>query len=529
MHKNQQLHTKDLNSLESTQRGGPNAIQFVDNRPDSSNVDFDSGKSFTQKDPLQRVIIGGDTKIAMGRTLGGVLRGLNDIDLVEGDHGINLHICFDKLPEGTMGLTSVWVKGSRINPHTDISPEEAAKNGYTILIQLNVREFREGKSPSLFGSLFETVSHEWELHGRQHALNIAEARRGGDTLTRIDHVTHFSRKPSGLDGVIAEKILAEKDPRIQQQIFDAYMRDVFAHIYHLQTDFLIPNKDSRTIVPVEMLFRYLRTVVQSISTYKKILDPSIPFDKNLLKIDKYATSHGRDLIPPKAYQGPNNLLIYPRAKMWIKLLNTVFQTPPLKDSLMDAALSMMRKDVKDALYHLHQLEDYRAIPEAARIHMDQEDDKEEWKRAVLIPRMRALAAAGVDVETLNSKLSLREKGAKKEEHHGAVKPRVIRLDPKKMTPIPTPVLKIPATRSAFWKKIASQQQRSEDPLMASFHKGDLGIYHIGSIEKDFEPAIVKRILAGEHGPFKDDRGHQITFVTRKSEDTFYFDSPFLHQ
>ena len=533
----------DVTESASSSNSGNSSTQFEDNRPASLmqlklKNEFESAsgrKKDLPNETVQRKIIGGNIKIAMGRTLGGVLKGLNDIDLVEGDHGINLEIKFDELGGGTMGLTTIWVKGEKINPHTEITPEEAKKNTYTILIQLNEKEFKGGKYPSLFGNLFETISHEWELHGRQHALNITAARKGKDTLHRIDHVAHFSKKPTGLDAVIAQKILAEeKQPRIQQQIFDSYMQDVFAHIGHLQADHLFPNEETKTILPVEMLFKYLRTVVDSISVYKKVLKPSNPFDKNLLMIDKYAKSHTKDLTPPKEYLGPDKLSIYRRTGMWIKLLNSVFSERPPKDSVMETALFLIRKDVKDALYYLHKLQDLWSVPKAAKINVHGEDDMEEWKRAVLIPRMKALASYGVDVETLNSKLSLTEKGSPKQGHHGPVKPRVIRLDPSTMEPLETPILKNPINRGK--KKESSSQLHEpskkelmeQDPLMDLFDQGKLGLYHIGSIRQDFPPEIVKLILAGNKGPFENKIGQEITFVKRKSEDTFYFDAPFLH-
>ena len=184
-----------------------------------------------QHQPVQRKITGGDTKIRFG-TLGDILNGLTDIDLVSGGHGSDLHIEFADLEKGEIGLTTVYAGKEQINPHTDITPAAVIGTHYTIKIQLDNTKLMKGGSPNIAGQLYETIIHEWELHGREHVRNIVTARSGEEPTGRIDHVAHFSPGPTDIDAQIARRIREEKNEKVQQQLFDAYMRDVFAHIYH---------------------------------------------------------------------------------------------------------------------------------------------------------------------------------------------------------------------------------------------------------------------------------------------------------
>jgi hypothetical protein len=467
---------------------------------------------------VQRAILGGATRTNFG-TLGQALEGLTDIDLVKGKSGLDLEIKFAELKPGENGLTTVWGNGKRINPHVDITPQAAKDTAYKILIELNEETFQDGTSAAKNGQLYETIIHEWELHGRQHAINLSQAKAGKESGQRIDHVNLFDPGSTDMDKQIARRILEEKAPETKQQIFNAYMMDVFAHIYHLQVDHLVTSNQTRGVVPVDMLIKYLKAVMGSLGLWKSLfgtLAETDPLRAAATELARFGQQNAKDYDTPKDYKGPRTLPVYSRTDEWIEKVNALLGAPlPRDNEILEVGFEQLRPDLKWALVYLHELHDTRSVPE---ISMVKEDDKEGWKKSVLAPRMRHLESLGVDVNALNKNLNLREDGAREEAY------QTIPVDFSSELPLVSPPSLKPSGKVA-------QGSREEDESVCAekFRRGELGLYHRGSVLQEFSPDIARQILDGAHGPFGNKNGQLITFKRRASSgDCFYFDSPYLH-
>lgn len=177
--------------------------------------------------PVQRQIIADDTPLANGKTLAQVLSGMPDIDLVRGHGGIDLTIRFVSMA-GKYGVTRLKVGDDAVVAEEHIKPENARQH-YTIEIELNREYYHSGQRPESMGSLIETLTHEWTLHGAQHAVNINSVRYGLEPDVKIDHESMFSDKMNHMDFAIALQIHREKRTRLGAQIYKAYLNDVVAH------------------------------------------------------------------------------------------------------------------------------------------------------------------------------------------------------------------------------------------------------------------------------------------------------------
>ncbi len=187
----------------------------------------ESHVSQLRRAPIQRQINESGQPLANGKTLTQLVSSLGNIDLVQGQDGIDLNISFKPLVD-CYGITRLKANGVAVIASEYIKPETAFDQ-YTIEIELNSQYYHNGTSMDSMGSLIETLTHEWSLHGEQHAININSARHGLSPDLKIDHERLFSPDMNHMDIGIALQIHKKENAGIAHKIYEAYLNDVKAH------------------------------------------------------------------------------------------------------------------------------------------------------------------------------------------------------------------------------------------------------------------------------------------------------------
>lgn len=202
---------------------------------------------------VQRVIIDLGGTLTDHRTLSELLEGLPNLDLVRANKGIDLELKFADI--GPHALTSVIVDGKKVHAPSFINAQTAKKH-FKIVIELNKNMYKTAsiveakdqgnedavlaafaaeqaakqKDRLAFGSLIETVVHEWTLHGQQHAVNINAARHQLQADVKIDHEAMLTMDMTAMDFAMA---LKAQDPKYMQYapaMLQTYFNDVGTHV-----------------------------------------------------------------------------------------------------------------------------------------------------------------------------------------------------------------------------------------------------------------------------------------------------------
>jgi hypothetical protein len=208
----------------------PNEGAGTENAQGSSTGQNTVGKkdvSQLSRAPIQRQINESGQALANGQNLTQIVSSLANIDLVQGQDGIDLEFSFKPMAN-CYGLTRLKANGAVVVASEYIKPETAFDH-YTIEIELNQQFYHDGTDMDSMGSLIETITHEWSLHGEQHAININSARHGLAPDLKIDHERMFSPDMNHMDIGIALQIIKPENAGIAHKIYEAYLNDVVAH------------------------------------------------------------------------------------------------------------------------------------------------------------------------------------------------------------------------------------------------------------------------------------------------------------
>jgi hypothetical protein len=210
--------------------GGESEAVEVNHIPLSGGMAEDSVASLRARPgtagPVQRTIE--DTTqqpTANGRTLSQIAANFSDINLVTADATLNLRLSFETMEP--YGRTRLYANDTQV-PFDHITPETANET-YTISIALNREFYTSGQNAEAMGSLVETLTHEWDLHGLQLARNIVRARQGQAADLKIDHQALFSPVETDLDRDIAAQITDGTNEAFGPRIYQSYINDVRTH------------------------------------------------------------------------------------------------------------------------------------------------------------------------------------------------------------------------------------------------------------------------------------------------------------
>ena len=206
-------------------------------------------------EPIQRVIID-DTDLGDDKQLKDLTTVLNDINLVTEVPDLDLELKFDDT-EKSYAHTALFMDNVKGKPEDFFVPENKDMP-FKIVITMNERGYADGKNAEALGSMISTLTHEWELHGRQHALNIQKLRMDQDPDVVLDHQQLFAKAGTGMDEAIARQIQSAPE-ELRQDIYNSYLNDAVNHIAILQEPFL---KDDSI---ASLLYSNLEAVKQNLS------------------------------------------------------------------------------------------------------------------------------------------------------------------------------------------------------------------------------------------------------------------------
>lgn len=174
---------------------------------------------------VQKKIETTEKATANGKTLAEMVTGLPEIELVEGNE-LDLIIRFASM--SPYGRTQLYANDEQV-PKAHITPEHA-NDHYCILIELNKEMYNSGQSASSMGSLIETLTHEWSLHGAEHAHNIHAIKTGQAGNLTLDHEQFFSEDITSMDKSIKHQLNKPENEHFAHLIYESYLNDVNSHI-----------------------------------------------------------------------------------------------------------------------------------------------------------------------------------------------------------------------------------------------------------------------------------------------------------
>ena len=174
---------------------------------------------------VQRQVIDKGGALKDGRHLEDLLDGLPNMDLVRGNDNLDLVLRFADIPDE--GVTKVYMNGTAMR-YDDYVPANARKK-FVIAITLDSTLFSNGQDLSKMGNLIETITHEWMLHGQQHAVNINSLRYNIAPDAKLDHEYLFHDRMSQMDIAIALQMGRPANAAFKDDIGVSYLKDVQMH------------------------------------------------------------------------------------------------------------------------------------------------------------------------------------------------------------------------------------------------------------------------------------------------------------
>jgi hypothetical protein len=179
----------------------------------------------SSKPVLQAVMITPGEDLADGRTIDDLCEHLNDIGLVLGGE-MNLRIDFGAVADNEFAVTRLLMNGVPEIAFVALTAANAAK-AFTIEIILSEAMFQGGQRE--MPELIATLTHEWELHGREFAQNVHRLKTGAMPDVHLGHGHFFEPGTQGMDRAMAAGIGAA-NPEHRGPTRTAYLQDAAAHV-----------------------------------------------------------------------------------------------------------------------------------------------------------------------------------------------------------------------------------------------------------------------------------------------------------
>jgi hypothetical protein len=199
------------------------------------------------------------------------------------------------------------------------------------------------------------------------------------------------------------------------------MRDVIAHITHIQYDWIMPDSRSCTYKNETELIKAIKEVKENIAMLQKMYFKNENMENSEYEITKSLAEfmenyeffefaedeqHCNTKEPKKSYL--KELKIFQETEQMIEVLKKCLTSPmPKGNEVLELYLQGTIKYVKNALYYLENLQDYKALPKETLIDLSKEEDKNKSHNAALAPRKAALKKLGVPIEELDKKLDFK--------------------------------------------------------------------------------------------------------------------------
>jgi len=174
---------------------------------------------------IQRVMITPGEPLPDGRELDELMDGFSDIRLAIGDEMV-LRVEFGNVDDGTMAITQLLVDNVVTIPFEGLIQANKNKN-FEIRITLSESEFHGGRTQ--LPELISTLTHEWELHGRQFALNIHRLKTDQVPDVHFGHGHFFEEGVQDIDRVLAGGIAGARQ-QDKAGVKADFLKDAATHI-----------------------------------------------------------------------------------------------------------------------------------------------------------------------------------------------------------------------------------------------------------------------------------------------------------
>lgn len=222
--------------------------------------------------PIQRTISLAQSVQDKFPDISKVINLFKDVELVKND-GVNLRIEFGNTP-GSHAETRMVMGDSNdqvLSFKALVAENKEKKLGIEIIIS---NKYNTLATPNV-GDLYETMMHEWELHGRQFAKNIYELKSGASPHTLIDHGDIMGE--SLIAGI---ESLKKEFPDLAESIDEAYKSDVEHH-----NDINLSGWNKADNKNLKGLYKHLNAIRGAYSIAGKILpitEAEKAYEKSLL-------------------------------------------------------------------------------------------------------------------------------------------------------------------------------------------------------------------------------------------------------
>ncbi len=181
-------------------------------------------KSTSTTPVIQRAIIADEQAFPDGRTLLNLTSTLADIALVTGA-ALNLHLHFGDIGDDQYAITRLLMEGAPVVAFDGLIEENRDKN---FSIEIILSQTLLNQDASQYPQLIATLIHEWELHGRQFALNVFKLKTDQVPDEHMGHGQFFAPGPQALDHAMSQGIHAARAEE-KAGVLAAYMEDTEAH------------------------------------------------------------------------------------------------------------------------------------------------------------------------------------------------------------------------------------------------------------------------------------------------------------
>ena len=331
--------------------------------PSASHLSSDATQTKTLPNaPLQRQITTQPIDDDGGAFLKRLIANLHNVELVAGADTPQLNVSFAATLGNSYGVTRLYMDDTLVTPHKALIPANAGRT-FRIEIVLNGGMYSNGTNPASHGSLIETLTHEWELHGRQHAMNIARLRSGSEPDRNLDHMEFFKAETTDMDSSIALQI-RNAPGGLKQNIFSSYLNDSLAHVDIVLDPWI--KKDTKVTQLYQLLSQVDNFGKTTLTLFKKQelneeqngymfeLEGNLEYSVHEKPINWMAI--------PAPYAGPKSIPFFKDADTWIAAFNNIINDPsPGFGEVPALALEQLRDTCRAALPMLRELEDLKQV------------------------------------------------------------------------------------------------------------------------------------------------------------------------
>ncbi|MFM9985800.1 MAG: DUF4157 domain-containing protein [Flavobacteriales bacterium] len=302
---------------------------------------------------IQRFITAPDEAILDGRKLLSLTTGFSDINLVQGNE-MALDIKFGDTDENHYAVTRLLIANQVVIPFEALIVKNKQKE-FKIEITLSNAIFDNGKKE--LPQLIATLIHEWELHGRQHALNIHKLKN--DMLPDIyyGHAHIFADKTQDMDRVMAAGI-DEARGEDRGSVLLNYLNDAEAHRKFVSRGW--EENDNENAVQLQTALVNLRSswrILSQIKSNGNKYDERI--SSFLAKLEDFFFDK-----PDATANGDGLLFLFNKPKEWYPTLIASFSENILDDNLIYvASREQFKINIREVLMWWSNFIDYAAHKE----------------------------------------------------------------------------------------------------------------------------------------------------------------------